>query len=388
MSKAAASSGQKQVREKTNWLIHMLYVRQDYDKCLTTIEEVLKECKGMAEYPIYVKALIKRQRGEIQESLQLFQAATCLNPHNICNLKQVGRSLYLLGKHKAALDVYEEAQRIGIDDWEIWHNKGLCNMYLKQYEPAADCFKRANAIQRHDATYMQLGKVFTLQEEYKTAIEARAPRAHAPMRPHAARRTSPSRARYIAAPPDAATAPSREARSTWRRSSSLPRTPSCSRRSGCSTSGWARTTRPSTFSATRSPTTRAAAARKGRPRRPEDGGPSARLGLPRLGPLLLALERYLSRWPQEHALCRSDGDASRLSSTSPQAQPEDDFSGRLDHPGPPGHGRGSSQVPRGRGADAQLGPAVEQHRHVLLRQAAVRRVDRVPPTVERAAHAT
>ena len=81
----------------------------------------------------------------------------------MCNLKQVGRSLYLLGKHKAALDVYEEAQRIGIDDWEIWHNKGLCNMYLKQYEGAADCFKRANAIQRHDATYMQLGKVFTLQ---------------------------------------------------------------------------------------------------------------------------------------------------------------------------------------------------------------------------------
>ena len=102
MSKAAASSGQKQVREKTNWLIHMLYVRQDYDKCLTTIEEVLKECKGMAEYPIYVKALIKRQRGEIQESLQLFQAATCLNPHNIANLKQVGRSLYLLARHKCA----------------------------------------------------------------------------------------------------------------------------------------------------------------------------------------------------------------------------------------------------------------------------------------------
>jgi len=161
----------KQVREKTNWLIHMLYIRQDYDQCLEKIEEALKGCNGMAEYPIYVKALIKRQRGEIQDSLQLFQAATCLNPHNICNLKQVGRSLYLLGKHKAALDVYEEAQRIGIDDWEIWHNKGLCNMYLKQYEGAADCFKRANAIQRHDATYMQLGKVFTLQEEYKTAIE-------------------------------------------------------------------------------------------------------------------------------------------------------------------------------------------------------------------------
>ena len=113
----------------------------------------------MAEYPIYVKALIKRQRGEINESLQLFQAATCLNPHNVANLKQVGRSLYLLARHKAALDVYEEALRIGVDDWEIWHNKGLCNMYLKQYGQSIECFKRANSIQRHDTTFMQLGKV-------------------------------------------------------------------------------------------------------------------------------------------------------------------------------------------------------------------------------------
>mmetsp|Transcript_62300 Transcript_62300/g.103602 ORF Transcript_62300/g.103602 Transcript_62300/m.103602 type:complete len:447 (-) Transcript_62300:223-1563(-) len=164
-------SGLAALREKRNWLIHMLYVRQDYDACLETIDEALKEARGMSEYPIYVKALIKRQRGEIQESLQLFQAATCLNPHNICNLKQVGRSLYLLGRHKAAIDVYDEAQRIGIDDWEIWHNKGLCNLYLKQYEAAAEALKRANAIQRHDATYMQLGKVYTLQEDYRTAIE-------------------------------------------------------------------------------------------------------------------------------------------------------------------------------------------------------------------------
>ena len=89
--------------------------------------------------------------------------------------KQVGRSLYLLARHKAALDVYEEALRSleqhGSDDWEIWHNKGLCNMYLKQYEQSAECFKRANSIQRHDTTYMQLGKVYTLQEQYRTAIE-------------------------------------------------------------------------------------------------------------------------------------------------------------------------------------------------------------------------
>ena len=188
--------------------------------------------------PIYVKALIKRQRGEIQDSLQLFQAATCLNPHNICNLKQVGRSLYLLGKHKAALDVYEEAQHIGIDDWEIWHNKGLCNMYLKQYTHAADCFKRANAIQRHDATYMQLGKVFTLQEEYKTAIEVREPctlshkpRARAPSpEPRACMEQAWSRqarAEVEALGSPLRSLPPPSDRSTSRPWSFLRRTPSC-----------------------------------------------------------------------------------------------------------------------------------------------------------------
>lgn len=121
---AAASSLSSTVRIRRNWLIHALYIRGEFAECLKVIEAALSECKGLCEYPLYVKALIRRQQGGIAESLQLFQAATVLNPHNIANLKQVGRSLYLSGKHKQAIDVYEEAQRIGIDDWEVYHNKG------------------------------------------------------------------------------------------------------------------------------------------------------------------------------------------------------------------------------------------------------------------------
>jgi Bardet-Biedl syndrome 4 protein len=33
---------------------------------------------------------------------------------------QVGKSLFLLGKHKGALEVYEEALRLGhTEDWEV-----------------------------------------------------------------------------------------------------------------------------------------------------------------------------------------------------------------------------------------------------------------------------
>jgi tetratricopeptide (TPR) repeat protein len=47
----------------------------------------------------------------------------------------------------------------GGDDWELWHNSGLCHAYLKQYDEAINAFERANANQRHDATFLQLGKV-------------------------------------------------------------------------------------------------------------------------------------------------------------------------------------------------------------------------------------
>ena len=158
-------------REKRNWLIHMLYTRQDYAECLKHIETQLLDCKGQSEYALFVKALIKRQEGQINESLQLFQAAACLNPHNVINLKQVGRSLYLLGKHQQALEVYDDAQQLARDDWEIAHNKGLCFLYLKNYPKAIEAFKSANTMQRHDCTYLQLGKVSTLQEDYKSAID-------------------------------------------------------------------------------------------------------------------------------------------------------------------------------------------------------------------------
>ena len=37
--------------------------KQDFKDCLVVIEKQLAEFNGMCEYPIYVKALIKRQQG-------------------------------------------------------------------------------------------------------------------------------------------------------------------------------------------------------------------------------------------------------------------------------------------------------------------------------------
>uniref|UniRef100_A0A8D2KUZ4 Uncharacterized protein n=1 Tax=Varanus komodoensis TaxID=61221 RepID=A0A8D2KUZ4_VARKO len=100
-----------------NWLIHLYYIRKDYDLCKIAIKEQLQETQGLCEYAIYVQALIDRLEGRIHESLELFQTCAILKPRNADNLKQVARSLFLLGKHKAAIEVYNDAAQHNQKDW-------------------------------------------------------------------------------------------------------------------------------------------------------------------------------------------------------------------------------------------------------------------------------
>ncbi|XP_027703208.1 Bardet-Biedl syndrome 4 protein isoform X4 [Vombatus ursinus] len=159
------------ILEKQNWLIHLHYIRKDYAACKALIKEQLQETQGLCEYAIYVQALMYRLEGNIQESLELFQSCAVLNPQNADNLKQVARSLFLLGKHKAAIEVYNEAAKLNQKDWEICHNLGVCYMYLKHFNKAKDQLHSALQLNRHDLTYIMLGKIHLLEGELEKAID-------------------------------------------------------------------------------------------------------------------------------------------------------------------------------------------------------------------------
>lgn len=63
-----------------------------------------------------------------------------MNPTNADYLKQFGRSLYLLGRHKAAIEVFDECLNLDKNDWELHFFKGLSYKYLRLYDQAIKCF--------------------------------------------------------------------------------------------------------------------------------------------------------------------------------------------------------------------------------------------------------
>lgn len=158
-------------KEKRNWMIYQLFVRGNHEECLLLIEDQLKKCRGLCEYALFTKGLILRQRGNVDEALHLFQAAAMLNPKNSSNIKQIGRCYYLMGKYKAALKVFEQAMIYSPDDWEIWYNRGICNLALGDQDEAEECFTSSNAIEKHDDTFRRLGELYKQQKNWNEAIE-------------------------------------------------------------------------------------------------------------------------------------------------------------------------------------------------------------------------
>jgi len=72
------------VRERRNWSIHLLYIRQEFDECLAMIEQQLKACNGLCEYPLYVKGLLSGAAAH--------RANTAFVTHSVSALLQLSSS--------------------------------------------------------------------------------------------------------------------------------------------------------------------------------------------------------------------------------------------------------------------------------------------------------
>ncbi|RHW69632.1 Bardet-Biedl syndrome 4 protein [Trypanosoma brucei equiperdum] len=163
------------IRERRNWLIYELYVRQEYSQCCAVIDAQLAECNGTCEYALFVKGLLTRRSGDLTTSFQHFQKVLTLNPGSPACLQQLAQTSLLLGKFYEAIESFQRAEEARAargfrKDWSLQYGVGLCYEYMREYRKAEEAFVSSMQIQRFDCTVLRLSKVLVLQKQHSRAI--------------------------------------------------------------------------------------------------------------------------------------------------------------------------------------------------------------------------
>ncbi|XP_036147473.1 Bardet-Biedl syndrome 4 protein homolog isoform X1 [Monomorium pharaonis] len=158
--------------ESRNWLLHRHYTRHEYSVCKVLIEKELTRSNGH-EYANYLKGLILRKEGKIQDSLDCFQTAYNVNSTNVDNVKQIAKSLLIMGSHKHAVDIYMEAEKISIlPDWEIYHGLGEAYVKLNQLQEGKKHFKRSTELTKNELPNIDLARLYLLDDMIPEAKNA------------------------------------------------------------------------------------------------------------------------------------------------------------------------------------------------------------------------
>lgn len=145
--------------DKYNWLLHIMYARGDHNQ----IQQFIRLQPHKNSYMTYVQALVHRQEGRLTEALENFNTCCQDNPC-LNNVKQMGKSLTLLGRYRSAIDAYKEALAHTNNDWEILHNLGLCYMNINELSEAKKYFLQALQVsENQEVSYLSLGKVLALE---------------------------------------------------------------------------------------------------------------------------------------------------------------------------------------------------------------------------------
>ncbi|XP_065222520.1 Bardet-Biedl syndrome 4 protein [Planococcus citri] len=158
--------------EHLNWMIHVKYIRKEFDLCKKLAEDELKRSNGYSEYANYILGKIHQDNGEIQSSLKYFKKCAVINPQNIENLKQTGRCLFLLGRYQLALEMFFKAEKFcEIPDWNIYHHLGICYVKLKNEDKAKEYLKRAVQLGKNEKSFLELATLYESRLDYVNAID-------------------------------------------------------------------------------------------------------------------------------------------------------------------------------------------------------------------------
>ncbi|KAH8300118.1 hypothetical protein KR044_010183 [Drosophila immigrans] len=165
-----------------DWLLHIYFTRREFERCRRLIERELNRHLN-AEYLYFVKGLIDREDGNNIEALRNLQKAVELNSKNIETYKEIGRTLYNMGRFGQALSVFREAElHSPRKDHEIYHYLGellyraaatqpQLEMARQQQTEARGYFELAVQTGKKLESYVRLAELYRKDKEYQRAID-------------------------------------------------------------------------------------------------------------------------------------------------------------------------------------------------------------------------
>ncbi|XP_017865823.1 PREDICTED: Bardet-Biedl syndrome 4 protein homolog isoform X2 [Drosophila arizonae] len=165
-----------------DWLLHIYFTRRQFERCRRLIARELNRHLN-AEYLYFPQGLIDREAGNNIEALRNLQRAAELNSKNIENFKEIGRTLYLMGRYNQALSVFRDAeQQSPRPDHEIFHYLGellyrsaatqpQLEAARQQQKEAREYFERAVQTGKKQESYIRLAELYRKEKEYQKAID-------------------------------------------------------------------------------------------------------------------------------------------------------------------------------------------------------------------------
>ncbi|XP_054090634.1 Bardet-Biedl syndrome 4 protein homolog isoform X2 [Zeugodacus cucurbitae] len=165
-----------------DWLLHLYYARRDFIRCRIIIERELRSSLN-PEYMYFVKGLIDREEGNNIEALRNLQKALDLNSKNIEIYKEIGKTLFIMGRFNQALDIFREAEELSPrQDHEICHFIGELlhrsaaaanQLAIARKEEAEAKFYFEKAVQagKKLESFQRLAEILRKEKDYAKAIE-------------------------------------------------------------------------------------------------------------------------------------------------------------------------------------------------------------------------
>ncbi|EDW33347.1 GL19930 [Drosophila persimilis] len=165
-----------------DWLLHIYFTRREFSRCRRLIGRELNRHLN-AEYLYFVLGLIDREEGNHIEALRHLQRSVELNPKNIETYKEIGRTLYVMGRFSQALDVFREAEQSSPrKDHEIYHYLGellyrsattqsQLEMAKKQQDEARAYFELAVQTGKKMESHVRLAELYRKDKQYQQAID-------------------------------------------------------------------------------------------------------------------------------------------------------------------------------------------------------------------------